>query len=56
MITPERQITPDFKEEQYTECEDCCGTGTEYLEDEDGNMSIPAPCSRCEGTGELLID
>jgi len=47
---------PTFdKDKEYTECEDCCGTGTQYECDEQGNQCIPIPCGRCRGEGILEI-
>lgn len=47
---------PDFpNDKEWTECEDCDGTGTQYECDEDGRQVVPIPCSRCQGTGLLEI-
>lgn len=49
--TPDRELTPDFKDSKYTGCEDCNATGkieTEDVDEETGKKIIEK-CPRCKG-------
>lgn len=49
--TPDRELTPDFKDAKYTGCEDCNATGyiIIHVNDDDMNETQLETCPRCKG-------